>query len=191
MLVGQDSARTDGSASAYTSTATPYDALIQDGITAKIWDTPGLDGTGRTAADLWNVPAILSDINEISVIIFCHGTMCGRINKDVVEAFRILTSFFGKEGVSVALVVTGLELRENKEAWWSENQAHIKAMGMNFDHHACITSIKGGQAYEDSADVVRAMLLRCLAEAKPARALDIKRRIQQDSQTSCLSRLFG
>lgn len=207
MLVGEDCAETDGSVSPYTSTATAYDALglLQDGSTTKIWDTPGLDD------DLQNMLIVQSQIysiNGVSVILFCHGTMSGRINQPLIEAFKIMTLVFGMRGVPVALVITGLERIQDREEWWNNNVSHFEAVGMKFDYHACITSTKGDMlqngrcryedAYNHSAGVVQDMVRRCLTDPKLDRTLNTTDAYAQSTPgwfirviTKAIGMLFG
>ncbi|KAF7982828.1 hypothetical protein HWV62_25778 [Athelia sp. TMB] len=204
MLVGQDCAKIDGSASAYTSTATAYDApRLQDGSTTKIWDTPGLDGTVKELKKtMCSIKSQIDKVNGVFVVIFCHGLMQGRITEELMKASSVMESVLANvPSVTVALVVTGLELTADWEAWWRENRAHFKKLVVNYDHHACITTTKGDllsndegyrykSEYQRSADAVRAMLRECLRGDKPDRTAEIKHPIKDD-QGNCLSLLFG
>lgn len=170
MLVGEDRAKTSDSASACTSVSSPYDAaLLPDGSAVKVWDTPGLgqaeDSNNTHSKAIADVYSLLQSGKDVSLLIFCHGVMQGRLNKAVVEAFKVLAGF-RKRNVPIALVVTGLEGTRNRDAWWRENSAHYIAEGMNFGYHACITSRKGdmsqNETYQQSVDVIRSMVHRCL-----------------------------
>ena len=61
--------------------------------------------------------------------------------------------------VLVVIVVTGLEQEENMDEWWRKYEKDVKRLGLTFEGHACVTTIKGRndiyeKEYEESTGKV-------------------------------------
>jgi hypothetical protein len=137
------------------------------GDTYTIWDTPGLnEGTEGNVPDQEAFKQLFDLVQRsgIYLIVYC---IRGPRLKDIARVNYDLFYGIVCEGkVPIVLVVTGLELGNEMDQWWSHNVKVIEGMGMTFEGHACVTTTKGGgNIYEEkfrvSQERVWALLKEC------------------------------
>ncbi|KZP22222.1 hypothetical protein FIBSPDRAFT_1043696 [Athelia psychrophila] len=145
MLVGNDQAKTSDAASGCTLISTSYDSdkILSNGSTIKLWDTPGLNEADYTRFATINaivgVYNLTRRMDGVSLLIYC---VRGKINQAEVKTFKTIMAFC-RDRVPIALVVTGLERVDDREAWWDRNVDYLLKEGLAFEGHACITSSMG------------------------------------------------
>jgi predicted GTPase len=149
MLAGSRIADVSGSASGCTPSNKRYSISHGDDEIYTFWDTAGLNeneaGTVSHQTALQNLQDIIKD-DGVDLLVYC---MRDRLVDIIRDNYDLFWRDICKERVPIVLVVTGLEGKEDKGAWWRENKKTIKKMGMSFNGYACITSWKGrGDMYE-------------------------------------------
>jgi len=147
MMVRQEIAKVSSQAAGCTPSIQDYRIKSDAGDTYTFWDTPGLN-----EAEGGNVPAQeafkhlyrLVGQCAINIIIYCvrgsRFTDIARVNYDLF--YRIIC----EGNVPIVLVVTGLELENDMDLWWSRNKKTVERMGMTFEGYACVTTTKGPDA---------------------------------------------
>ena len=112
-----------------------------------LWDTTGLDegSEGRLPAALAEsgLRALIQELAHaggIHLIIYCiRGS---RLTKALKRNYDLFYDAVCRRKVPVALVVTGLEHQEGgMETWWDANERTLWQSGMQFDAHACVTTL--------------------------------------------------
>jgi len=117
-----------------------------DGNRFTFWDTAGLNEGEQGTVPARNALANLFDSelvggNGANLVIYCvRGTRLPemlRVNYDLFWGIAC-------EGmVPIILVATGLEQETDMDDWWRRNQKAVDCMGMSFEGHACVTTIRG------------------------------------------------
>ncbi len=115
----------------------------------RFWDTPGLNegdqGTVPAERALFNLHELVQQLSAmrggVNLLVYCiRGTRL----RDIVRVnYHLFWGIICQCKVPIVLVITGLELEENMDRWWKDNEGELEAMGMKFDGHACITTTKG------------------------------------------------
>jgi hypothetical protein len=79
----------------------------------------------------------------VSLLVYCiRGTRF----RDIMQInYDLFCSIICQNKVPVVVVVTGLENESPMESWWDENGAQLRAHGMTFAGHACVTTTRGKQ----------------------------------------------
>ncbi|KAH7916525.1 P-loop containing nucleoside triphosphate hydrolase protein [Hygrophoropsis aurantiaca] len=123
-----------------------YSLTVHD-QTFFLWDTPGLDegsfGTvpaAKAKEELQILLRQLASTSGIDLVMYCiRGT---RVRKALLQNYKFLCSVINRKVVPVVLVVTGLENCEGEmDDWWTQNESELKRCGMQFDGHACVTTL--------------------------------------------------
>jgi hypothetical protein len=115
----------------------------------RFWDTSGLNegdkGTVPAETALFNLHELVQRLSAmgggVNLLVYCiRGTRL----RDIVRVnYDLFWGIICQCKVPIVLVITGLELEENMDRWWKDNEGELEAMGMKFDGHACITTTKG------------------------------------------------
>jgi len=138
MLARKDVANVSGNIIGCTPSAQAYDISPDpDNRIYRFWDTPGLN-----EGDEGNVPA-KDAIGELRRVIEGHrlpinlAIYCVRgqgftdlVRKNYDEFCKILDK--RNPDVSILLVVTGLELKDDMNSWWKQNKRVVAKMQMTF-----------------------------------------------------------
>ncbi|KAF7969665.1 hypothetical protein HWV62_26715 [Athelia sp. TMB] len=168
MIAGEDFAETSSDTTRCTFDSKCYEVQL-DGGPVILWDTAGLDEgiQGSSSDAIARVYELIRRLekNGVSLLIYC---VRGRIQDTTVKNYEMFKAFC-KGKVPIAVVVTALELVEDRKAWWSKNERSFRKTGMCFDDHACIVGIKGPKlgnrfvyqdAYNSSSAEVKEMIKR-------------------------------
>ena len=159
MLAGKEVANVSSLVWGCTTSAQSYDVTIDD-KTFALWDTSGLNEgekgsvpAEKAIEDLFNLVKRIS----VNLIIYC---VRGSRFTDIVRInFDLFCGIMCEGRVPVVFVVTGLEQEEVMEEWWTKYQKDVKRLGLSFEGHACVTTIKGRnniyeREYQESTDKV-------------------------------------
>lgn len=173
MLAGHDVAETSDDTTGCMFESKKYAIdTIPSGPPITLWDTTGLNeghpGSRAVQTAISNLYNLSRSLHGVNLLVYC---VRGRINETTIKNYEMLKTFCeGK--VPVALVVTGLESIEDRDAWWQKNKVFYTRAGLVFKDHACVVTTKGPYdegryAYEDdygkSTTAVQAMIARaCL-----------------------------
>ncbi|KAF8836874.1 kinase-like protein [Paxillus ammoniavirescens] len=110
----------------------------------RLFETAGLSGQLGVAqylhalAKLHELICELYRTGGVRLLIFC---ICGgRVTAAMQQNYVLFRDAFCRRQVPVAFVVTGLENEVHMEKWMEVNGDDIKARGMYYDEHACITT---------------------------------------------------
>jgi len=159
MLAGKDVAEVSSLVWGCTTSAESYDINIEN-KTYKFWDTSGLNEgeegsvpAEKAITDLFNLVKGIG----VNLIVYC---VRGCRFTDIVRVnFDLFCGIMCEGKVPIVLVVTGLEQEEVLDEWWTKYEKDIKRMGLSFEGHACVTTIKGRnniyqKEYQESSDRV-------------------------------------
>ena len=141
-----------------------------EGVEFALYDTASLEGLpGVEKADYldaihqtYELISTLERSGGISLLIFC---MKGeRISITATQTYNLFVEVLCSRPVPVAIVVTHLEILDNMEEWWRQNQGVIQEYGLRSVGHACITTTRGldnmfGVKYELSREIIHKLLL--------------------------------
>ena len=147
MLAGQTIAGVSSDALGYTFGSQAHDVVIH-GTRLNLLDTAGLNegehGTVPAEEAMRNLQDLVQNLKGgVSLLVYCiRGTRF----KDIMRInYDLFCSVICQNKVPVVIVVTGLENESPMESWWDENGAQLKAHGMAFVGHACVTTTRGKQ----------------------------------------------
>jgi predicted GTPase len=153
-------AETSSSATGCTSRYQGHEIEIS-GENFVLFDTVGLDeGTGGTVpaaeaeAELKSLLRGLTSprSNGIGLLVYCVG--CGKDSGRISSLLRNYNRVYSticRKKVPIVVVVTGLESYEpDMESWWSANQDKFAECGMDFEDHACVTTLDNKSAITES-----------------------------------------
>jgi hypothetical protein len=147
MLAGQTIAGVSGDALGCTFGSQAHDVSIS-GHRVKLWDTAGLNegehGTVPAEQAMQNLQDLVHNLKGgVNLLVYCiRGTRF----RDIMQInYDLFCSIICQNSVPIVIVVTGLENESPMESWWDENGAQLKAHGMTFAGHACVTTTKGKQ----------------------------------------------
>ncbi|KAF9241881.1 hypothetical protein BU15DRAFT_13801, partial [Melanogaster broomeanus] len=151
--------------------ASSYDVYLPDDYDKrhhiKLFETAGLTGQLGVVQYLHALKKLHELICElhrtggVRLIIFCIRG--GRVTAAMQQNYLLFWDALCCRQVPVAFVVTGLENELRMEDWMDVNGDVIRAQGMNYDDHACITTSLNpahAQRYEESRQKVCEMLIR-------------------------------
>ncbi|KAH7888365.1 P-loop containing nucleoside triphosphate hydrolase protein, partial [Phlebopus sp. FC_14] len=170
MIAGRIVARTSSDAVGCTFRHECHLVTLGD-ASVNLWDTAGLDegseGTVPAAQAEERLKAFLRQVtrsNGIDLLIYCiRGT---RVRRALMRNYNIFYAAICRKKVPVALVVTGLEnYEDDMEMWWVEHEEDLRKHDMQFDAHACVTTISSDypaiqQRREHSQRVLRELVKR-------------------------------
>ncbi|KAF9227191.1 kinase-like protein [Gyrodon lividus] len=133
----------------------------------KLFETVGLNGQLGVAqyldalAKLYELICELHRTGGVRLLIFCIRG--GRVTAAMQQNYLLFYDTFCRRQVPVAFVVTGLENEPRMDDWMDANGNDIRAQGMNYDEHACITTTTNPvhtSKYQLSQKKVCEMLIR-------------------------------
>ena len=168
-----------------TSEIQNYHAVIgKDSF--EIWDTPGLDeGLGAattSSAARSKLRTFLRDISKtggIHLLLFC--TRGWRITRALQNNYRAIRQSLPPD-VPIAIVVTGLEGNQCMNDWWIKNEKELARLNVNFDDHACITTIPEDDLPEsfqglhiESQEIIHELILKNCLTGQPTMNEEISR----------------
>lgn len=144
MIVGRQVAETSSRATGCTFQSKPYSVDL-GGMSVTLWDTAGLNegevGTVAAKDAIVNLYKLLRSLeNGLSLLLYC---VRGRIKASTVKNYRMFYHGLCQKNIPIVLVVTGLELENSMDTWWTENKGEFEKQQMYFSDHACITATKG------------------------------------------------
>ncbi|KAG9316465.1 hypothetical protein JVU11DRAFT_2500 [Chiua virens] len=125
-----------------------------------LWDTRGLGGGvmffrtffgGKSAKELKKFLKERHEKREIDLIVFCiRGS---RTTKASLKYYNEFCAITRQLAAPVVLVVTHLErVEEDMEGWWKQNSAFLREYNMEFDNHACVTTLPDHRLTSESKD---------------------------------------
>jgi len=124
---------------------TPFEMTIFNS-TVRVFDTSGLNegskGTVKAQDAIKRLYELICQLQDgVHLLVFVMRAP--RITETVWQNYKLFFEVFFQKKVPIAIILTGLENRENMDEWWKENEATFDQYGMKFKGHACITSIRG------------------------------------------------
>ncbi|KAL4074294.1 P-loop containing nucleoside triphosphate hydrolase protein, partial [Scleroderma citrinum] len=174
LIVNRSIAGVSGNSFGCTSEIHNYHAIVgKDSF--EIWDTPGLDegigGTVTSSVARSKLRTFLRDISKtggIHLLLFC--TRGWRITRTLQTNYKIIRQSIPPD-VPIAIVVTGLEKNQCMNDWWIKNEGELARLNVNFDDHACITTIPEDDLPEsfqgrhtESQEIIHELILKnCLS----------------------------
>jgi predicted GTPase len=145
MINEQAKAPVSDSATGETFHNTSYEMTIFDS-TVRVFDTSGLNegtkGTVKAQVAIKRLYELICRLQD-GVHLLAFVMRAPRITDTVYQNYELFFEVFFQKKVPIAIILTGLENRENMDEWWKENEAAFDRYGMKFKGHACITSIRG------------------------------------------------
>ena len=101
------------------------------------------------------------------------------------QTYNLFVEVLCNRQVPVVITVTHLEMLDDMEQWWRENEDGIKEYGLRSIGHACITTTRGykgifSDKYEQSKQTIRKLLLELSGEVswKEEKASWVKRHMR-------------
>lgn len=170
MLMDNDQVATTKVASAGGSTFKSKAYKIDiNGYHYMFHDTVGLDdGTSISPQEALKAlyQLVLKVEGGVNLLVYVHR---GTIKPSQVENYKTFTHSL-KSMIPIALVVTGLEEEDSRDAWWQANKGLYEKQEIATEHFACITSTKGRfnkrlqefvyqDLYEESKTVLKSLFL--------------------------------
>jgi hypothetical protein len=113
-----------------------------------IWDTAGLDEGTQGSVPAEKAEAYLKQLlhelaknNGVDLLVYCvRGT---RVRSALLTNYHIFYSAICRKKVPIVIVITGLENQEDDmETWWYNNELQFSSLNMQFDSHACVTTLE-------------------------------------------------
>ena len=170
LIAGDDRAITSSGAKSCTFRSQEY-IITLDGVEFALHDTAGLheaQGNMKTSDYLDAIHQAYALISRLersggtSLLVFCMKG--GRISITMQQTYNLFVEVLCNHQVPVVIVVTHLEMFDNMEEWWRENDGAIKEYGLRSLGHACITTTRGyrnifSDKFEQSRGVIRKLLL--------------------------------
>lgn len=173
MIAGSNAATSSGSRGC-TFESHPYHAIIR-GRSFTFYDTCGFNEGAQSRTpnqqaivELYRLLKSLQD--GVSLLVFVMK-MPARIEASTTTNWRLFNDVLCKRDVPIALVVTGMEIQEDTDQWWSANKEYFKQSLIMPNDHACVTAVKGKmkrgayqfqEEYDESKQKVEDMLFRAL-----------------------------
>ncbi|KAI6129443.1 P-loop containing nucleoside triphosphate hydrolase protein [Pisolithus croceorrhizus] len=170
LIAGQAIAAASSEAQGCTLDSTEY-RLYANKSHLRIFDTIGLNNpTVEQEGYLDAVKAaykLIDGLNRaggVDLLLFCIRR--GRFNDAQLNNYRLFHDHLCGKKVPLAIVVTHLEEENEMEQWWTNNEAHIKGLGVECVAHACVTTIsrdsKLFEIFEDKVEESWKKLLELL-----------------------------
>ncbi|KAF8836418.1 hypothetical protein BDN67DRAFT_332574 [Paxillus ammoniavirescens] len=149
MIAGENVTKTSNNAVGCTFRHQCHEVIL-NGLKVNLWDTAGLDeGTEGTVPAMQaeeNLKAFLRQVTRrdrdgIDLLMYCiRGT---RVRRALLRNYNIFYAAICRKKVPLALIVTGLENYEGEmDSWWTEHAKDLAKHGMQFDAHACVTTMQ-------------------------------------------------
>ena len=170
LIAGDDRAITSSGAKSCTLHSQEY-VVTLDGVEFALHDTAGLheaQGNMKTSDYLdaihqaYGLISRLERSGGISLLVFCMKG--GRISITMQQTYNLFVEVLCNRQVPVVIAVTHLEMFDDMEEWWRENDGAIKEYGLRSLGHACITTTRGyrnifSDKFEQSREVIQKLLL--------------------------------
>ena len=170
LISSEQRAATSSGAATCTLHSQEYIVTLE-GVEFALYDTVGLHETQRNRRTDDHLDAVhqayelisrLERSGGISLLVFCMKG--GRISITTMQTYNLFVEVLCSRPVPVAIVVTHLEMFDNMEEWWRENQSAIQEHGLRSVGHACITTTRGykntfSDKYELSREKIQKLLL--------------------------------
>jgi len=170
LIAGENRAVTSSGAKSCTLQSQEHIVTL-DGVEFALHDTAGLheaQGNMKTSDYLDAVHqayALISRLEQsggINLLVFCMKG--GRISITMQQTYNLFVEVLCNRQVPIVVAVTHLEMFDNMEQWWRENEDAIKEYGLRSFGHACITTTRGYRGiftdkYEQSKEIIRKLLL--------------------------------
>lgn len=170
LIAGDNRAVTSSGAKSCTLQSQEY-IVDLDGVEFALHDTAGLheaQGNMKTTDYLnavhqaYSLISRLEQSGGIHLLVFCMKG--GRISITMQQTYNLFVEVLCNRQVPVVIAVTHLEMFDDMEQWWRENETAIKEYGLRSLGHACITTTRGyrnifSDKYEESKEIIRKLLL--------------------------------
>jgi predicted GTPase len=145
MLDGPTQADVSGGGKRVTFSNTRYEKTIQD-VKFHVFDTVGLDEAMKGAITPQDALEGLSSLTrqlDPGANLLVYVMRAPRIKATAQLNYKLFCDTICDKQVPVVIVITGLELETDMDAWWHDNQESFTNHDMHFHRAACITSTKG------------------------------------------------
>jgi len=144
MIAGRVVAETSSCAAGCTFQSKPYPVDL-GGMSVTLWDTAGLNegevGTVAAKDAIVNLYKLLRSLESgLSLLVYC---VRGRIKASTFKNYVMFYHGLCQKNIPIVLVVTGLELEDSMDSWWTVNKGEFRKQQMYFNGYACITATKG------------------------------------------------
>ncbi|KAF9231209.1 P-loop containing nucleoside triphosphate hydrolase protein, partial [Melanogaster broomeanus] len=149
LIVGSTAAGVSNDTNACTLDSTCYETTI-GGAPFKLWDTRGLGegfiislfkGRRSSEVELKKFLRKRHEKGEIDLLVYCvRGSRARNALMKGYKSFCVITR---QLAAPVVIVVTNLEREPNMDDWWKRNESSFRERGMEFDGHACVTTLRG------------------------------------------------
>jgi tRNA U34 5-carboxymethylaminomethyl modifying GTPase MnmE/TrmE len=153
MLEGGDLAEVSSSTRGVTRENTPYIKTINT-QKFRVYDTAGLhEGSNGTVSQRSAIEALGTLIRELAdgVHLLVFVMRAPRITVVAQQNYKVFFDAICDKKVPIVIVVTGLELEDDREGWWSEQKPNFDQQEMLFSGHACITATRGNRRRDGCA----------------------------------------
>jgi tRNA U34 5-carboxymethylaminomethyl modifying GTPase MnmE/TrmE len=145
MLDGPDQADVSSRGKRVTFSNTRYERTIKD-ATFNVFDTVGLDEAMKAAVTPRNaIEGLYTLLCQLrpGANLLVYVMRAPRIKSTAQQNYRMFCDIICDKQVPIVIVITGLELENDMDDWWRENQESFTNHGMHFNAYACITSTEG------------------------------------------------
>ncbi|KIK76409.1 hypothetical protein PAXRUDRAFT_431473 [Paxillus rubicundulus Ve08.2h10] len=147
LIVGSSVAHTNNVGKLCTRVSACYETTIRNEA-FNLWDTRGLGeglfGSLFQGSSVGYLKKFLRERHqkrEIDLLIYCvRGS---RSKEALVKSYNTFCLTTRRLAAPVVIVVTNLEREKTMEDWWESNEARLQGLGMEFDGHACVTTLAG------------------------------------------------
>ncbi|KAF9525143.1 P-loop containing nucleoside triphosphate hydrolase protein [Crepidotus variabilis] len=174
MIAGSNAAATSSGAKGCTFRTNPYHTTIR-GREFTFHDTCGFNegAQSRTFEDkaIIELYRLLKHlIDGVSLLVYVMKAPA-RIEGNTTTNWKLFNDVLCKRDVPITIVITGLELEDDMNEWWTKNKQHFKDAWMNPFNHACVTTVKGKEKrgfyqfqeeYDQSKRTVEDMIFQSL-----------------------------
>ena len=145
LFADRECVATSSDATPCTRDFIPVDVSI-DGITYRLWDTPGLTEASGWISRSSNVGPLERFLQEryrsgeLDILVFCvRGS---RASEALPRPYKTFGRTSRQFAIPVVLVITHLERKQpTMDAWWQDNERNLANLGLAFDGHACLTCL--------------------------------------------------
>lgn len=146
LFADRECAATSSDATPCTRDFVPCDVSV-DGITYRLWDTPGLNeasiGLFRRSTKINSLKRFLREryhSGELDLLVFCvRGS---RASEGMSRTYKIFGHATRQFAIPVVVAITHLERKQpTMDAWWQDNERTLMNLGLAFDGHACLTCL--------------------------------------------------
>ncbi|KIJ67576.1 hypothetical protein HYDPIDRAFT_108429, partial [Hydnomerulius pinastri MD-312] len=184
LIAGSDRAVTSPDVSACTSEFSYYDVPLGNGM-YRLWDTPGLNepspgrslfrrSSKRAEVELKSFLRERHRNKEIDLVVYC--VTGSRAHKSMVKTYKTFCAPIRQMAAPVVVAVTHLErMSLSMDTWWVRNGKSLKELCMEFDDHACLTSLRPHPRRERSqreiCDVITRTYNRAQSVPQPSQDL--------------------